>query len=105
LNARGRRPGPGKFEACNDLDAAESLYDQVMQSFQDDEVGSVQELGWYGLILNSGIPGAEIAIVNEDSNGFFTYQVFDNEADAYNRWEKIQEMYEDYYEDSEDEGW
>ena len=53
------------------------LNDIAMNGFLDDQFGSVTEDGiWLGLILEHK------AIIQENSQGFFTYEIFDSEDDA-----------------------
>lgn len=64
--------GPGKFEGCDDGRLAEVLYSITMDDGCDDDVG------WYGLIVQRG----HAYLVNEDSQGFFTYEHFETAAAA-----------------------
>ena len=89
---------PGKFP--NDL--AEALY-QISLDGPDEEMGSVDEMGWYGLLLGitpeemgefgqdvvDEMEGAQNFILSEDSYGFVDYEAFESEADAKARWEEI----------------
>jgi hypothetical protein len=75
------KPGPGKFEGCEDLETAERLYAITLDGGCDEEDGSVDEGGWIGLIGE--------AIVTEDSQGFFTYTLFDSEAAARHVWASL----------------
>ena len=53
------------------------LNDIAMNGFLDDQFGSVTEDGiWLGLILEHK------AIIQENSQGFFTYEIFDSKDDA-----------------------
>ena len=91
---------PGKFEGNMSHKTAELLYEISMNGNNDKEIGG--EMGWYGLLLNTGIPGAEYAIISEDNDGFFSYRPFDNEEEARKDWTEIEEEYETFYEDIED---
>jgi hypothetical protein len=102
FKASGRRPGSGKFAGCADADVAEALYDMTLEGGANEEIGSVQELGWYGLLIDTGVQGVPHAIVNEDSDGFFTYQEFQTEDAARRRWSRIESMY-DEYDDADDD--
>lgn len=93
---------PGKFEGCPNQDVGETLHSIVGQGFTNEEIGDVNELGWYGLILDAGEDIPELAdsphvIVNEDSNGFFTYEAFPSESYAMDRWATIQKEYKNFY--------
>ena len=58
-------------------ETGEMLNDIAMNGFLDDQFGSVTEDGiWLGLILEHK------AIIQENSQGFFTYEIFDSEDDA-----------------------
>jgi hypothetical protein len=102
-----RKPsGPGKFEGCYNADLTEALYDTVMDGFVDEEIGSVQEQGWYGLIrdvqqYHIKIDGKEIvgAIVAEDSNGFFEATTYYDKNSLMKDWENILEEYSVYGEE------
>ena len=86
-----RKRHPGKFEGCDDDRLAEVLY-SVSQDGCDEDCGSVDELGWYGLILhrNHGY------IVSEDSQGFFDYCRYDSKDAAQTAFDAIAaEEYQD----------
>lgn len=93
------KPGPGKFEGNKSEEVAESLYD--MSSDPDEEYGTVQGFGWYGLIKRDSSlpvinwPENNIAayIVKEDSQGFFTYTGYEKLGDALSDWLKIEQEY------------
>lgn len=73
-----------------DSEKAERLYDEAAQGFADDEIGSVQELGWAGLFKS------ELAYIVEDSQGFVWIEEFDTEADVEAAWKEIEDTYEEY---------
>lgn len=89
---------PGKFPD----ELAEALY-QLSLDGPDEEIGSVQEMGWYGLLLGvtpeevgeygeeavEQMEGAQDFIISEDSQGFVDYESFESSADARYRWEEI----------------
>lgn len=55
----------------------EMLNEIAMDGFADDECGSVTENGiWLALILEHR------AIIQEDSQGFFSYEIFETEEEA-----------------------
>lgn len=92
------RPGPGKFEGNLSEAASEVIYAWVQNGLVDDQVGSVDGLGWHGFIyIAEGdqaydqlreadadlVTSPELGIlVHEDSNGFFTYEVFESSSAA-----------------------
>jgi len=73
---------PGKFERCPDEKIGEQLYAMTLDGHCDDECGSVDELGWYGLLGYTGIEGAEHVVVKESTDGFFSYEAFDTDVEA-----------------------
>ena len=119
-----RSYGPGKFSTKLDSYVYQASLDGV-----DDEIGSVEELGWYGVIWGLGKEGAndvdEIAqkehgepltkdefdllasaaamIISEDSQGFVNVQYFDTRGEGDEAWEAIQKEYEEYYEGEPEE--
>lgn len=67
--------GPGKFEGAEDLRVARGLYELSLDSSNlDDQLGTVDEGYWLGLIGRF--------VCQEDSQGFFSYEAFDTEEDA-----------------------
>jgi hypothetical protein len=61
-------PPPGKFEGTGtDYALALALYGET----PDEEAGSVDDIGWYGLYRDEG------AILVEDSNGFVEILTFE----------------------------
>lgn len=62
----------GKFsdETC------EALWDLTLDGAHDEECGDASFDRWYGLCLNTGIDGAEHAIVHEDTQGFVNYETY-----------------------------
>ena len=89
-----RKRYPGKFEACDD----DRLADVLSGLDCDEECGSVDELGWYGLILhrNHGY------IVSEDSQGFFDYTRYSSKDAAQATFDAI--AAEEYDDGEEAEG-
>jgi len=68
------RPGLGKFEGNDDLRIARGLYSLTLAGECDDQIGSVDGGMWIGWI------GRFVA--QEDTQGFFTYEVFDTSDEA-----------------------
>ena len=60
------------------IDATGEMLNEIaMDGFADDECGSVTENGiWLGLILEHK------AIIQEDSQGFFDYEIFETEEET-----------------------
>lgn len=66
--------GPGKFEGCESQEVAERLNEIVLDGGFDDQFGSTDEGVWCALVAD--------AIVQEDDQGFFTYEVMESEEQA-----------------------
>ena len=82
---------PGKFPD----EIAERLWDITLENGQDDDVGDVSEYGfWAALILETEIEGtnARNFIIEEDEQGFISYQVFDSQEAAEKKWAAILEL-------------
>lgn len=114
--AEARRRGPMRSNPGKFSDSIEEL----LYAVQDQEMGSVDELGWYGMVSGMTKPEAveaahdnEIeldpedmegydwplnAIIREDSQGFITVSSFKNNRDMLNEWRDMEEEYERYYE-------
>lgn len=91
------RPGPGKFEGNSSQEASELIYAWVQNGLVDDQCGD-SDVGWHGfLYIADGdeaynalreaeadlVTSPELGIVvHEDSNGFFTYEVFESSEAA-----------------------
>lgn len=86
-----KKKRPGKFEGCESQLVGEVLY-QLSACGPDEQVGSVDDLGWYGLILGK----KRAWIVREDHFGFFDYETFTHE-EARGKWDEIEDEYQDYY--------
>ena len=72
-------------------ETCEQLWNMSLDGCLDGECGGVAEFGeWYGLLLNTGIDGAEHAILREDSQGFVDYDVYDTEEQARKEFERIE---------------
>ena len=78
---------PGKFEACPSEFVARTLYEITMNGGHDEEAGDVESTGWYALIQGKRYG----FIVEENSQGFFTYEVFPMASLAIAAFEKIAE--------------
>lgn len=79
---------PGKFEASGDT--GEALWALSLEGLSTyDTLGSSDGFGWYGLLLDTGIDGAEYAILTEDSNGFVEYVAYETGDDALAAWDEL----------------
>ena len=101
--------GPGKFSDT----VAEALYEMTMEG-ADEEVGDVQDFGWYGFLDFRDEPieveeDGEVtkyygAIVNEDNSGFFSHKLYTHIDMAILEWSDVMEEAAEFYgEDEEDE--
>lgn len=64
-------------------DTCEALHEMSLDGCLDGECGDVSTIGeWYGLLVNTGIDGAEHAILFENGQGFVDYNVYDSEGAA-----------------------
>ena len=94
--------GPGKFSS----NVEEYFYNMSMDYGPDDELGSVDEIGWYGLLLFKEDPvlvDEEIvvaAIVYENSEGFIEVETFNDHEVATDKWLTLREEFMD---DEDDE--
>ena len=64
-------------------ETAEMLNEIALNGFTDDQYGSVDEHGWFGLILEHK------AIITEDRHGFFDYGIFDTAQIARDQFNQI----------------
>ena len=101
----GHDVGPGKFESSGEI--GKWLYDKVMDSWQEDELGDAQGgFGWYGLLMFP--EGVEVlengevvetfygAIVYEDGQGSFGCDTYITEEEARKAWNDILAQYEEW---------
>jgi hypothetical protein len=96
----------------------EYLHALTMESGHDEETGSTQELGWFGLFqgpvidpaamdvqTNPELTAEEIeqlqqcagAIVTEDSNGFVSATIYTSADELNKDWQRIDAQYDEYY--------
>ena len=70
-------------------DTGEMLNEIAMDGMLDDQCGSVTEDGmWFGLILEHK------AIIQEDEQGFFDYEIYETEQLARDQFDAIIKTYE-----------
>jgi hypothetical protein len=82
---------PGKF----------SLFiDRYAYEYPDDEIGRVDELGWYGY-FSGKIKGRGPfhLIVSEDNYGFVTSEIFDSKKSLDKSWARIVKAYDRFYDE------
>ena len=70
---------------------AELLYEASLNGELDEEIGSVDELGWYGRFIDR--VDLFYYILNEDSQGFFSYEQYPTLPSLNEAWEEIEAMY------------
>lgn len=101
-----KNPYRGKFEGSGKL--GEALHEMVSDSsFLDDELGDVNDFGWYGLVIDAKVPGHRgmiHAIVNEDSQGFFDVTVYPSKAKAHTAWDRVKDEYDTFCDERGDDG-
>ena len=68
----------------------EALYDMSLDGCLDSECGSVADGEWYGLLVCTGIEGAEHAILFEDGQGFVDYDTYETEGAARVEFDRIE---------------
>jgi hypothetical protein len=86
----------GKFEGNTDEKLAEYLYQLSLDGYGE-ELGDVQDFGWYGLITHlSGIGKMKSYIIHEDTYGFFHYDDYNSKAEAETHWARIEADYEEF---------
>jgi hypothetical protein len=95
------KPGPGKFEGNHSLKLSEELHDIVGNGACNEDLGDVQDFGWFGLILTHD--NGKSYIVSEDSNGFFRYREYDTEDLAQEAWKGIEREYSIFWEEDPEE--
>lgn len=84
--------GPGKFEG-------EKYATRYAYENPDEEIGSMDELGWYGRFSGSiKGRGPFLIIVNENSDGFVTGEFFPDRKEFDRAWRNIGREYEKFYE-------
>jgi hypothetical protein len=73
------KPGPGKFERCEDLEIAERLYAITLDGGADEQDEGGGGSAWW-LVAD--------AIAFEDAEGFFVYRLYASEAEARGVWDR-----------------
>ncbi len=64
-----------------------------------EEVGSVDELGWYGLVRHEGRPGG--LVLRQDEQGFRHVYETDSQAELDDLWASVNQLYEEFQHDVE----
>lgn len=69
--------------------------DELFAETPDEQVGSVDELGWYGLVTHADQPGG--LILTQDEQGFRRVREANTDEALQVQWAAIQAEYEDFY--------
>ncbi|MCP5101890.1 MAG: hypothetical protein GY950_00840 [bacterium] len=111
-----RQYGPGKFHTLLDL--------YIYHIETDDDLGDVQDFGWYGIIRDLELSEVEAvardefkdtltaaekelirdtagAIVSEDSQGFYSVELFEDSDALEADWENLEAEADKFYEENE----
>jgi hypothetical protein len=98
-----RKSQVGKF----DDNVAERIYQDSLDG-TDDQLGDVENFGWYGLVKygdeapirvkerDGEISNITAAIVEVDDQGFVSVHEYSSNEDVGREWKKVQEDYEEY---------
>lgn len=70
---------------------AENLYEDSLEGGADDDIGSVDELGWFGLFEE------EKAILSEDGQGFVYLNEYGDQEALDKAWNEIIDQYNQYW--------
>ena len=68
----------------------------------DEQLGDVEDFGWYGLLVNTGLRCAPHAILSIDGFGFVDYQDYDTESAARDVWDNLEAEYTEFLEECKD---
>ena len=85
--------GPGKFEGCGNY----ALLAQYLYEACDYDIGSSDELGWYGRFDGTVKNVPILAIVSEDSQGFVDVEYFNDTGSLNSAWKEIEKAYAEFY--------
>lgn len=107
---RGSVPGWAEQTAAQDRADMEAIRAAARQQDPDwpdalfgeqspEEIGSVHELGWFGLVRHEGRPGG--LVLQQDEQGFRHVWETDSDEELQQRWSAVNEGYEHFYRDVE----
>lgn len=82
---------PGASERAHDPEWLDALFGEP----PEEEVGSVDELGWFGLVRHEGRPGG--LVLCQDEQGFRHVFEIDSDQELQQRWSTISGEYERFY--------
>lgn len=74
--------------------------DALFGEQSEEEVGSVDELGWFGLVRHDGRPGG--LVLSKDEQGFRYVWETDSSAELDERWMAVNEEYSRFYDEREE---
>lgn len=96
--------GPGKFEG--ELELCRVLYDFSLDSGQDEDIGAVDEGGYYMLFLGltakevgGNIGGIKAAILEENEQGFVSASYYDSDVEAQAAWNALVDSFQSFGDD------
>lgn len=94
-------PDPGKFEGETWLTV--QVYESSNEGGADEEIGSVDEIGWYALFTNfeASDGSKRHGILSEDSNGFVSFAESDTAEEAQAEFSQIVDEYNRFDEEQE----
>lgn len=99
--------GPGKFEGASNEAFAEAVHSVFGEGFGDEELGDVQDFGWYGCldvseykIREDGHPIVGV-IAYEDNFGFFSTTRYHDKKEFKKAWADLEAEYQTYSEQSD----
>lgn len=92
--------GPGKYEG--ELFLTRRVFEDG--SF-DDEIGDVENFGWYGLFNGLTIKGQGpfYGIISENNQGFVSGAWYKTEKEMKDKWDEIIQAYDEFMDDEEEE--
>jgi hypothetical protein len=117
-----RRYGPGKFDTVLD-----SYVYVVSMDGTDEELGEAETFGWYGLMYGGRdlvdavesevedaddeltdaereqLAAAQGVLLHEDEHGFVGVTYFDTKDELRKEWQAVEDDYEDFLEESEED--
>lgn len=77
----------------------EDWLDSLFGEQPAEEVGSVDELGWFGLVRHGGRPGG--MVLHQDEQGFRHVWETDSQRELEDRWADVNHRYEGFYQEVE----
>jgi hypothetical protein len=91
------KPGPGKFQANDSLEASKILYEHSLDGSHDSCGDSSYGPGWYCLVIGDALTAQEKTVCDaaayiceETPEGFFVYYAFESGVEALLKFEEIQ---------------